>query len=159
VEHIGNGRAYLFETTRNIVLELARRSKIVRIDEYRTILAFHARRASDAHVLRTPQVGLDRHLDQYEYLKRHIGVDHIGLGPDFVAGHNNAGPLSASDRILMAADAYSQEMPWFYVKGFENIRELPNVTQGLLQRGWTAAEVRKVLGENWLRVYEQVWSA
>jgi RNA polymerase sigma factor (sigma-70 family) len=32
VEHIGNGRAYLFETTRNIVLEQARRSKIVRID-------------------------------------------------------------------------------------------------------------------------------
>jgi RNA polymerase sigma-70 factor (ECF subfamily) len=32
VEHIGNGRAYLFEATRNIVLEQVRRSKIVRID-------------------------------------------------------------------------------------------------------------------------------
>ena len=32
VTHIGTGRAYLFQTTRNIVLEQLRRSKIVRID-------------------------------------------------------------------------------------------------------------------------------
>jgi RNA polymerase sigma factor (sigma-70 family) len=32
VTHVGNGRAYLFQTARNIVLEQARRSKIVRID-------------------------------------------------------------------------------------------------------------------------------
>jgi RNA polymerase sigma-70 factor (ECF subfamily) len=32
VTHISNGRAYLFQTTRNIVLEQVRRSKIIRID-------------------------------------------------------------------------------------------------------------------------------
>jgi RNA polymerase sigma factor (sigma-70 family) len=32
VTHIGSGRAYLFQTTRNIVLEQVRRSKIIRID-------------------------------------------------------------------------------------------------------------------------------
>jgi RNA polymerase sigma factor (sigma-70 family) len=32
ITHVGNGRAYLFQTTRNIVLEEVRRSKIVRID-------------------------------------------------------------------------------------------------------------------------------
>jgi len=32
VTHIGSGRAYLFQTTRNIVLEQIRRSKVVRID-------------------------------------------------------------------------------------------------------------------------------
>jgi RNA polymerase sigma factor (sigma-70 family) len=32
VDHIGSGRAYLFQTSRNIVLEQVRRSKIVRID-------------------------------------------------------------------------------------------------------------------------------
>jgi RNA polymerase sigma factor (sigma-70 family) len=33
VAHIGSGRAYLFQTTRNIVLEQVRRSKIIRIDD------------------------------------------------------------------------------------------------------------------------------
>jgi len=74
-------------------------------------MGLHARRASDAQVVRTPQVGLDRHLDQYDYLRRLVGVEHIGLGPDFIEGRSNAGPLSPADRILMASDAYSQEMP------------------------------------------------
>ena len=34
-----------------------------------------------------------------------------------------------------------------------------NVTVGLVARGWTEAEIGKVLGGNWLRVYEQVWGA
>lgn len=120
---------------------------------------FHARRASDANVVLTPQVSLDKHLDQYDYLKKLVGVDHIGLGPDFIEGRNHAGTLTAEAKVYMVAEAYSQQMPWFYVKGFENIGELPNVTQGLLDRGWSAAEVRKLLGENWLRVYQQVWGA
>jgi len=120
---------------------------------------FHARKASDMHIARTPQVGLDRHLDQYDYLKRLVGADHIGLGPDFMEGRATTGPLSAADHILMAPEAYSQETPWFYVKGFENIGELPNVTQGLLQRGWSVTELGRVLGGNWLRVYEHVWGA
>jgi membrane dipeptidase len=58
----------------------------------------------------------------------------------------------------MPAEIYS-EQPWFYVKGYESISELPNVTRGLIERGWSTAEIRKVLGENWLRVYEKVWGA
>lgn len=120
---------------------------------------FHVRKSSDARVMRTPQASLDRHLDQYDYLKRLVGADHIGLGPDFLSGRNDPGRLSAADQIIMAAEAYSQETPWFYVRGFEGIGELPNVTQGLLQRGWAPADVRKVLGENWLRVYQRIWGA
>jgi len=120
---------------------------------------FHARKASDVQVSRTPQVGLDRHLDQYDYLKRLVGVDHIGLGPDFIHGNNSSGRVSAEESVVMAPEAYSPEMPWFYVKGFENIGELPNVTLGLLKRGWSSEAVRKVLGENWLRVYERVWGS
>jgi microsomal dipeptidase-like Zn-dependent dipeptidase len=69
-----------------------------------------------------------------------------------------AGTVAGVDRNVMAAEAYS-DLPWFYVKGFESIAELPNVTQGLMQRGWSTADIRKVLGENWLRVYKQVWGA
>jgi membrane dipeptidase len=106
-------------------------------------------------VPRTPQVGLEKHLDQYVYLKKLIGVDHIGLGPDFVDGPGRNDP-GIPDPNRMPPEIYSQQ-PWFYVKGFENISELPNVTRGLIQRGWSTGEIRKVLGENWLRVYEKVW--
>lgn len=116
---------------------------------------FHARTRFDTGVRQTPQVALEKHLDQYDYLKKLVGVDHIGLGPDFMYGRND---LTVMIRELWPTDTYS-EMPWFMVGGFETISDLPNVTQGLMERGWSNAEIRKVLGENWLRVYEQVWGA
>lgn len=118
---------------------------------------FHARTRHDAHIPRTPQVGLDKHLDQYDYLKKLVGVDHIGLGPDFVEGRNRPGIIGDHNRDMMSPEAYSQDVPWFYVEGFENISELPNVIRGLAERGWTPEEIRKVMGGNWLRVYQQVW--
>jgi membrane dipeptidase len=35
--------------------------------------------------------------------------------------------------------------------------ELPNLTEKLLAHGYSAAETRKILGENWLRVMRAVW--
>ena len=117
---------------------------------------FHARTRHDAHVPRTPQVGLEKHLDQYDYIRKLVGADHVALGPDFIEGRRGRrGPLN---RGVMAREAYS-DRPWFYVKGYEDISELPNVTEGLIQRGWSTGEIRKVLGENWLRVYQQVWGS
>ena len=121
-----------------------------------TVNDFHARSRRDEKVAVTPQVGLDRHLDQYDYLKRLVGVDHIGLGPDFMYGRTD---LTKIIPELWPPDVYSNNPPWHMIKGYETISDLPNVTQGLMQRGWKDSEIRKVLGENWLRVYERVWGA
>ena len=115
---------------------------------------FHARTAKDANVKHTPQVGLEKHLDQYDYLRKLVGADHIGFGPDFVEGRQ----LTDMNYEILPREAYS-DLPWLYVKGIEKISELPNVTRGLMERGWSAADIRKVLGENWLRVYQQVWGS
>jgi membrane dipeptidase len=47
--------------------------------------------------------------------------------------------------------------PHYYPEGIETPRTLPTLTRGLLERGFHAAEVKKILGENWLRVYRAVW--
>jgi membrane dipeptidase len=119
----------------------------------------HVRSSKDVNVPHSPQMTLEKHLDQYDYLKKLVGVDHIGLGPDFMTGTTAFGPRwPERDLDWWPLDVYS-EWPWNWVKDFETIVELPKVTQGLLDRGWSEAEVRKVLGENWLRVYEKVWGA
>lgn len=137
---------------------------------------FHVRTSADARVPSSPQANLEKHLDQYDYLKKLVGVDHIGLGPDFTFGgvkvlpnypvdgspapveqipETNANGSAQSS----AAEAYSSQRPWLYVKDFENISGLPSVTRGLIRRGWSTGELRKLLGENWLRVYQHVWGA
>ena len=45
------------------------------------------------------------------------------------------------------------------VEGFEDISELPNLVKHLRERGWNNAELDKMLGQNWMRVYGQVWGA
>lgn len=118
-----------------------------------TVNDFHARDRKDTRPV-TPQVALEKHLDQYDYLKKLVGVDHIGLGPDFMYDRPD---LTVIIPELWPSDVYSNNPPWFMVKGYQTISDLPNVTQGLMERGWTDAELRKMLGENWLRVYEKVW--
>lgn len=118
---------------------------------------FIGRSRKDANVPTSPQVKLDRYLDQFEYLKRRVGVDHIALGSDNV--EMVVGPsFGGVNREVMTPDIIGEE-PWLYVDGFESIAKLPNVTRGLIQRGWSNAEIHKLLGENLLRVYERVWGA
>lgn len=40
--------------------------------------------------------------------------------------------------------------------GFDDYRDFPNITRGLVARGWTDHDIRKVLGENFLRVMETI---
>lgn len=75
---------------------------------------------------------LERVLDHIDYLVKVMGVDHVALGSDF--------------------DGFSER-----VRGLEDVSRLPNLTTGLLARGYSAGDIRKILGGNALRVFKQVW--
>jgi len=118
---------------------------------------FLARNASNAHEPSTPRAPLERMLDHLDHLRRLVGPDHVGLGPDFEEGIDVHGPGA-----YPVADAFTPEMisdrdDLLFVEGFASIDQLPNVTRGLSDRGWPVADVRKVLGANWLRVYREAW--
>jgi membrane dipeptidase len=118
---------------------------------------FHVRKAADKGVAHSPRVGVPALVDQMEYLRKRVGVDHIGLGPDFVEGR----PLDYDtiNQSLAINKEIISEGRWLYVQGFEKISELPNVTRELISRGWSTGDVHKVLGANWLRVYEAAWGS
>jgi len=78
-----------------------------------------------------PQGSLENVLDHFDHALRVAGEDHVGLGSDF------------------------DGVPSFPV-GLDEVNLLPNVTRGLLARGWSEAVVRKVLGENLLRTMREV---
>ena len=113
---------------------------------------FHVRGRGDTGDV--PHVGIEEHVDQYDYIRNRVGVDHVGLGTDFVDGMAipYGGGINAE---IIPADMVSE--PWRFIRGFESIAELPNLIDGLRRRGWTDEEVRKAMGANWLRVYQQVW--
>ncbi len=70
---------------------------------------------------------LDVLVDHFEHATRVAGIDYVGLGSDF-------------DGVL------------FLPEGMKDVSSFPNLTRELLRRGHSEADVRKVLGENLLRV-------
>jgi membrane dipeptidase len=43
-------------------------------------------------------------------------------------------------------------------EGLRTIGDFPNLTKAMLERGWPEPRIRKVMGENWLRFLDQVWT-
>jgi microsomal dipeptidase-like Zn-dependent dipeptidase len=44
-----------------------------------------------------------------------------------------------------------------YPRGIETVTDFPNITKGLIGRGYSDAETKKILGENFLRVFKKVF--
>jgi membrane dipeptidase len=77
-------------------------------------------------VIRPPLSVLIDHLD---YIVKLVGVDYVGMGSDF-------------DGI---------EAPPFELNGVE---DYPLITKALLERGYSKKDIRKILGGNFMRVFE-----
>jgi membrane dipeptidase len=90
---------------------------------------------------------IDHLADHLEYVADVAGPDHVGLGSDFVA-EVFAEKIPACDRpvVIHGLDAE------VYVPGLEGPAGMPLVTDVLQRRGLPEATIRKILGENLVRV-------
>ena len=79
-----------------------------------------------------PFATLDDVLDHFDHVVGLVGIDHVGIGSDY--------------------DGVGDSLP----EGLKDVSAYPNLIQGLLERGYSETDVRKVLGENLLRVWAEV---
>lgn len=92
-------------------------------------------------------------LDHVDYIARLVGTDHIGLGLDYSQS-------TPEDYKFWGYDPETYPMPpWKYPTGVHEVSLLGNLTAGLKERGYSDADVRKILGENFIRVFKAVWKA
>jgi membrane dipeptidase len=89
---------------------------------------------------------LDKLVDHIRHIADLVGIDHVGLGLDFV---KDDGPLYPEDEIFGVGENR-------LIPGFENEDDLINITACLLNRGFRKDDVAKVLGGNFLRVLRAV---
>jgi membrane dipeptidase len=90
---------------------------------------------------------VDRLVDHIEHIASVAGVDHVGLGPDFIKEVFDELPPPPEENVLDGLD------DTVVIAGLEGPAGLPLVTDALVRRGWRENDIRKVLGENWLRVF------
>ncbi|HUG13658.1 MAG TPA: membrane dipeptidase [Thermomicrobiales bacterium] len=109
---------------------------------------------------------LDQFIDHIAYVADLVGIEHVALGIDYFTGQVGVvdddtaarGYRQWVDAGIWDPDNYPPP-PYHYPEGIDTPRTLQNITARLLERGFTPADCRKVLGENWLRVYRAVWGA
>ena len=79
-----------------------------------------------------PVTKIDAVLDQVDYAVKLIGIDHVGIGSDF--------------------DGVDGELP----DGLRTTADYPNLVAGLQARGYSDADIRKILGDNLLRAWAAI---
>jgi len=99
---------------------------------------------------------IEDYVEAVEYILNIVGEDSIGIGTDFTQGHDEA-----FFEWLTHDKGYARRLTRFgeiiNPLGIRTVGEFPNLTQTLLQRGLPERVVRKIMGENWLRVLGEVW--
>jgi membrane dipeptidase len=68
-------------------------------------------------------------LDHLDYIVRLIGADHVGLGSDFDGISSSPSPL-------------------------DDVTSFPLITKALRERGYSKKDIKKILGENFIRVFK-----
>ena len=98
---------------------------------------------------------LDDYVATIDYLVNLIGIDHVGIGPDFM--EEMTPEVSAQALKGMSPQALAQFQTVKPTVGFESISVCANVTAALLAHGYSVDDVKKIMGGNWLRLYSEVW--
>ncbi len=110
------------------------------------------------------QPSLDKFIDDIVYKAGLVGIDHVGIGIDYYEGQHPVEPLEAAqaryeNRLATGqwrAEEYAPP-PYYYPEGIETPQTLPRLTERLIERSFSEAEVRQIWGLNWIRVYREVW--
>ncbi|MBI3979376.1 MAG: membrane dipeptidase [Chloroflexi bacterium] len=108
-----------------------------------------------------PEPTIEDFLDHVDYIANLIGVEHVAIGTDW--------PLCMPVWLLAEMGPWSQrsgypewerarrDSQWLStLKGCRDYRELINITRGLVARGYSDDEIKGILGESFLRVFENV---
>lgn len=79
-----------------------------------------------------PYASLEMVLDHIDHVRDLVGIDHIGIGSDY--------------------DGVGDSLP----RDLKDVSYFPSLVQGLLNRGYSETDIKKILSGNFMRVWKQV---
>jgi len=122
--------------TDNMLKALAQNRGVVMINFYNGFInTEYARPGAPAPAKPPNAATMEMLIQHFEHAIKVAGIDHVGIGSDF--------------------DGVDGMLPG----GMEDVSKLPAITYELLKRGYSDADVKKILGGNMLRVMAEVEEA
>jgi membrane dipeptidase len=110
-------------------------------------------------------VTIENVLDHYDHVAKLVGVEHVGVGGDLdLVGNPN--PVNAPgdgggrpvnqhnfDRYHVHEDTDGR----ITVRGLDHPKRIYDLTEGLIRRKYSDANIGMILGGNWARVLSSIW--
>ena len=114
------------------------------------------------------EASIDDVLDHIDHVCGLVGPEHVSLGTDLMDKAYDTGVSPAEDLFDDRYRARREQHPEIFGSndpsevdppaGFDRHTKFPNITRGLLSRGYSPEEVSGILGQNFYRVCERAWN-
>lgn len=151
----GNAKA-VWDSPRNLtdeqVIKVAKMGGTVGVNGYPAFVSSSSK----------PKVNdLINHIDYYVNL---VGIDHVAIGMDYY--EQQAGVLDDAKAMeiyedLIASGRWTSGVypppPYYYPEEIQLPEKFGNLVPALLARGYVESDIKKILGENFIRVLKEVW--
>ncbi|TIN30195.1 MAG: peptidase M19 [Mesorhizobium sp.] len=105
---------------------------------------------------------LDDVLDHVDHLVRLVGAEHVGIGVDYVEKYQEQASVVAPPSVVTwrtrRPDIFGPLSSFgrqSYPAGIETVTKLPNLSQGLLDRGYSREHTAAIMGGNWLETFRR----
>lgn len=151
----GNSRA-VWDTPRNLlddqVLRVAKLGGLVGVNGFPAFLSANPKPKVDIFI---------DHIDHYVQL---VGIDHVCLGVDYFQGQHGImkdEEVTKHYNLLISSGTWNKKAypapPYYYPEEISVPEQMCNLPDALLARGYSESDIKKLLGENYLRVLKEVW--
>jgi membrane dipeptidase len=98
-------------------------------------------------------------IDHIDYVAKLVGIEHVGIGSDIGIESNDFAPPEVLNNILQRADKRYRVHHREAVADLAGDKRMYVLTDALIRRKYTDEQIRLVLGENWRRALNSIWSS
>lgn len=102
---------------------------------------------------------LDDYVDRIDYLVHMVGPDNVAVGTDFCQSQPREWFewIFSSQGTIPSSDVPVTPQPYRHLHGMEGTRQFGRLVESLGNRGYQDTDILKIIGGNWLRLFERIW--
>jgi membrane dipeptidase len=103
-------------------------------------------------------------LDQFDHVAKLVGVEHVGVGGDLdLVGNPN--PVHSPGGNDMPSNQHNFDRYHVHtdpdgrltIRGLDHPKRIYDLTEGLIRRKYSDANIEAILGGNWARALSEIW--
>jgi membrane dipeptidase len=97
-------------------------------------------------------------LDHYDHVAKLVGVEHLGVGSDIdLDGYDDMPPKENEQMRASYKGSYGFREK-IDIEGVDHPRRMFDLTEGLIRRKYSDADIEGILGGNFKRVLAELWT-